>query len=92
MGTPRNGVATAEASGVRYTPARDYQGRESFTYTVADPEGLTARATVSVRVRPANRPPVAEEHGLQLVRWRPCQYEDSHKLLSNSYLLLVLAA
>ncbi|MBI2909406.1 MAG: tandem-95 repeat protein [Chloroflexi bacterium] len=44
---------------VRYTPALNFSGVASFTYTVADPEGAAASATVTVTVSPVNDAPVA---------------------------------
>ena len=55
--SPRHGTATAVPGGVRYAPARDYHGPDSFDYTMADPAGLTATATVTMTVRPMNDPP-----------------------------------
>ena len=36
-----------------YTPAAGFTGTDSFTYTVTDPQGLSATATVSITVSPA---------------------------------------
>jgi VCBS repeat-containing protein len=60
VGTPANGSAAIDAGGtVTYTPARYFSGLDSFTYTIADPSGLTASATVFVTVTFVNQPPVA---------------------------------
>jgi Ca2+-binding RTX toxin-like protein len=53
-----NNPGTANNS-VRYAPNANFSGSDSFTYTVADPGGLTATATVTVTVTPVNDPPVA---------------------------------
>gem|GEM_PF-598333 len=45
---------------INYTPATDYVGEETFTYTVSDGE-LTDTATVTVMVEQFNRPPVADD-------------------------------
>ncbi|MFO0796528.1 MAG: tandem-95 repeat protein [Gemmataceae bacterium] len=56
---PANGTASLVAGGVRYTPARDFNGSDSFTYTLSDGNGGTATATVRVVVTPVSDPPVA---------------------------------
>ena len=59
VGAPAHGTATINPNGtVRYTPAANYNGPDSFTYTVSD--GTSTRtATVSITVSPVNDPPVA---------------------------------
>lgn len=56
--TNNNGVLT-------YTPAHDYNGADSFTYTITDngttngsPDPKTATATVHITINPVNDPPV----------------------------------
>ncbi|HEX5718560.1 MAG TPA: Ig-like domain-containing protein [Thermoanaerobaculia bacterium] len=44
---------------VRYQPAANYFGPDTFTYTVRDPGNLTSTGTVNVTVTPVNDPPVA---------------------------------
>jgi hypothetical protein len=46
----KGSVIITGAHTVRYTPQRGYVGNDSFTYTIDDDKGGTARATVSVSV------------------------------------------
>ena len=58
-GTPGHGVAVAVLGEIKYTPAENYTGTDSFTYTISDGNGGTATATVSVTVNNQNDAPVA---------------------------------
>ena len=51
-GGPANGTAAKQVDGkVRYTPNADYSGKDTFTYTVRDDQGvLSNAATVTVTV------------------------------------------
>jgi cyclophilin family peptidyl-prolyl cis-trans isomerase len=49
----------SDSRSLRYTPAANYHGGESFTYSVRDNNGAEAIATVTVQVQPVNDPPVA---------------------------------
>lgn len=50
---PANGTATIEMDGtVTYTPDADFDGADSFTYTITDDYGQIDTATVSVTVNP----------------------------------------
>jgi len=51
VGTPSNGGTVAIVNGkIEYTPASNYTGSETFTYTVRDAGGLTDTVTVTVNV------------------------------------------
>ncbi len=57
-GAGRLGTTAVGPGGtVTYTPARDANGADTFSYTVADASGLTAAGTVSVTISPVNDPP-----------------------------------
>ncbi|HEX3476903.1 MAG TPA: Ig-like domain-containing protein [Kofleriaceae bacterium] len=56
---PLHGTVAVVAGVASYTPAPNYNGADAFSYTVADPSGLTASAAVNVTVLPVNDPPVA---------------------------------
>jgi len=60
LGMPEAGsVAVLDGRGLRYAPRTGFTGQDSFTYTVRDPKGASASATVRIRVGTPNRPPVA---------------------------------
>ncbi len=44
---------------ITYTPAANYTGADSFSYTIGDGQGGSATATVSVTVSAVNDAPVA---------------------------------
>ncbi len=62
LGAPENGVTFLGAVGrVHYQPNEDFNGTDSFTYTVVDESGATQTATVTVTVDPVNDDPEAED-------------------------------
>jgi len=61
VGAASNGSAGAVEGVVEYTPAPDWCGVDTFTYTVADPAGEESSATVTVEVECVNDPPVAAD-------------------------------
>jgi hypothetical protein len=57
---PAHGVAAVNADDtVTYTPAANYSGTDSFTYTISDGRGGTATAAVYITIDPMNDNPVA---------------------------------
>lgn len=58
VGGAINGTVTIVGGQAVFTPAQDFHGAASFTYTVSD-GFLTDTATVTVTVTPVNDPPVA---------------------------------
>ena len=64
-GAPSHGSTAAQPNGtVRYSPAANYAGPDSFDYTVDDGGGHSATGTVSVTVTPVNDTPVATDDAL----------------------------
>ncbi len=58
-----NGVVTiigATSGAYRYTPNSGARGSDTFTFQVADADGLTSTATVAVTIVPVNHAPVAQ--------------------------------
>lgn len=49
----------ADGLSLKYTPAANISGEETFTYTVSDGKGGTDTATVAVRITAVNDPPTA---------------------------------
>ena len=62
VGTPSHGTAaiTDDGTTVTYTPTADYHGDDAFEYTISD-GSVTAKATVTVTVRPVNDGPEATD-------------------------------
>jgi len=64
---PQHGTLSINTSTgvVTYTPAQDYVGSDSFSYTIKDPPGLVSNpATVSIEVIDVNLPPVAVDDAI----------------------------
>ncbi|MFP4597744.1 MAG: Ig-like domain-containing protein [Persicimonas sp.] len=67
VGTPSNGAVVDNNDGtVDYTPATDFNGTDTFSYTVTDGD-LTDTAEVTVTVEPVNDAPVADAGADQTV-------------------------
>jgi MYXO-CTERM domain-containing protein len=56
---PAHGTLTGTMPKPRYMPALNYNGSDSFTFTVSDGQATSAPATVSITILPANDAPVA---------------------------------
>lgn len=64
VGTPDNGgTAVINGSLIDYTPAADFAGIETFTYTITDGQGGTAEATVTINLQAdaSNSAPQAQD-------------------------------
>lgn len=57
-GTAAHGTVAAGSTTATYTPATDYSGPDSFTYTLVSSNGQRSTATVSVDVTAVNDAPV----------------------------------
>ena len=57
---PAHGTLGGNAPGVLYTPAANYYGPDSFTFTVSDGTLVSSAATVTVTVASVNDAPAAE--------------------------------
>lgn len=77
---PPHGTVVINPDGsVTYTPDLDYNGPDSFTYTVCDAEGSCATATVTVLVNMVNDPPVATDDAITTAEDTPVTFS----VLSN---------
>ena len=64
---PLHGTVSINDDGtVTYTPAENYNGTDSFTYSITDADGDTSTATVSLTINPANDDPVAVDDSATL--------------------------
>jgi VCBS repeat-containing protein len=59
VGSPASGNAVIAGSSIRYTPAENFAGDDSFTYTIADRDGDSSSAIVRVTISPVNDAPQA---------------------------------
>jgi Ca2+-binding RTX toxin-like protein len=63
-GTPtaENGTVGVNPDGtLSYTPNPDFNGVDTITYTITDPDGNESTSTVTVTVNPVNDAPIAED-------------------------------
>jgi hypothetical protein len=58
---PAHGTAAVVGNSVRYTPDPNFNGPDSFTYTIDDGDEGSAIALVSVTVQPVNDVPLASD-------------------------------
>ncbi|MFN6163188.1 MAG: Ig-like domain-containing protein [Planctomycetota bacterium] len=71
VGTPSQGGTVSigtNGGNVVYTPKRDFNGVETFTYTARDQTGATSVATVTMNVQPVNDNPVANPDSITTIR------------------------
>lgn len=59
--TGANGTVALDNGVITYAPNANYNGPDSFTYTIEDSDGDDATATVNVTVTPVNDAPVAND-------------------------------
>lgn len=71
VGPAASGSTTLSGSSVSYVPDPDFNGSDSFTYTVSDGAGGLATGSVSITVTAVNDPPVAADDGAGTFRETP---------------------
>jgi hypothetical protein len=62
---PTNGTIVNNGAEITYTPSLNFNGMDSFDYTVIDGSGGSDTATVNITVNPVNDTPVIESPGDQ---------------------------
>lgn len=67
-----------------YTPAADFNGNDTFTYTVRDANGGTATQTVAITVNAANDAPVAADDSLNTAANTPLTFAAADLLDNDS--------
>jgi hypothetical protein len=60
---PAHGSVTRDVNGLKYTPAHDFEGTDTFTYTVSDGRGGSDNATVTVRTTDGPSRPESKAEG-----------------------------
>ena len=61
---PTKGAAAIESGKIRYAPNANFNGADSFTYTVKDSQGAIDNAVVSVTINPVNDAPTANAQSM----------------------------
>ena len=69
VGAAAHGTAEIEGTGIKYTPNEDYNGTDSFTYTISDGKDGTATAQVNITVTPVNDAPEIAKHETTNGEW-----------------------
>jgi hypothetical protein len=62
---PSHGSLSGTAPNLRYTPKVNFNGSDSFTFKVSDKTADSSAATVSIKVKAANDPPVAHSDSIR---------------------------
>jgi hypothetical protein len=58
IGSASHGTAAIENNQIRYTPLANYNGNDTFSYTVSDSAGNSTSSSVTVSVTPVNDAPI----------------------------------
>lgn len=58
VGSPSHGTAEISSNKIVYSPALNYNGTDSFTYTIEDESHAQSTATVNLTIKPVNDYPV----------------------------------
>ncbi len=66
---PAHGTVVTDDGSLLCTPETNYNGTDSFTYTVSDGHGGTDTATVSLKIKPVNDAPEIAKHSTTAGDW-----------------------
>jgi hypothetical protein len=69
--SPVRGTLTGDPPRLRYLPLPDFNGQDSFTFTVTDGELTSPDATVNIAILPVNDPPIADAQTVSLLEDEP---------------------
>ena len=58
---PKYATAVIENNRVKYTPNRDYNGKDSFSYVANDGKADSNEAEVDIKIKPVNDAPIAKD-------------------------------
>jgi len=96
VGTPAHGTVTFSANGdIVYTPAANYNGPDSFTYTVTS-GGVTETATIDVNVAavndmPVNTVPAAQTTAVAIRSWSLSHPRSANGMVFPNAMLIELS-
>ena len=79
-----HGTLSGTAPPLTYTPAADYFGPDSFTFTVFDGQATSVPATVTITVTEVNDPPVAGADSVTAPGGRPFGVTTASLLLNDT--------
>ncbi|GAB5406818.1 MAG: hypothetical protein Aurels2KO_50490 [Aureliella sp.] len=71
---PTSGSAAILNGRVQYTPNANFNGSDSFTYTVVDPSGNSATASVMVNITPVNDAPIGGDDSVTTLEDTPVTF------------------
>ena len=69
--SPSNGTLSGQAPDLIYSPARDFNGTDSFTFRAFDGELWSNEATVTITVNPVNDRPNANDDAANTPQYEP---------------------
>ena len=69
FGNPAHGTVVRDGAKLLYTPELNYNGTDSFTYTVSDGQGGKDTAGVSLKIKPFNDAPEIAKHSTTAGDW-----------------------